>query len=217
MGLKIEKTFQVKEPVDAVWRFLSNPAKVATCVPGAQITEQIDETHFKGSISVKVGPAVTDFKGDLQIVRLDPEAQVMEMLGKGQDLRGKGSASMKMTGSLRALPDGGTEVVSVSEVNVMGILAQMGGRVINEVSNIMFQKFAKNFQEKLEQEVQSGESESAQAGAGPKPINAVSMAFSAIKAAMKRKPDEASSEPESQGESQQAPSEAEDQPRRKAQ
>lgn len=217
MGLKVEKTFQVKEPVDAVWRFLSNPAKVATCVPGAQITEQIDETHFKGAISVKVGPAVTDFKGDLQIVRLDPEAHVMEMLGKGQDLRGKGSASMKMTGSLRALPDGGTEVISVSEVNVMGILAQMGGRVINEVSNIMFQKFAKNFQEKLEQEAQSGESEAAQAGAGPKPINAVSMAFSAIKAAMKRKPAEGSSESESQGESQQAPSEADDQPRRKAQ
>lgn len=216
MGLKIEKTFQVKEPVDAVWRFLSNPAKVATCVPGAQIIEQIDETHFKGSISVKVGPAVTDFKGDLQIVRLDPGARVMEMLGKGQDLRGKGSASMKMTGSLRALPDGGTEVISVSEVNVMGILAQMGGRVINEVSNIMFQKFARNFQEKLEQEVQSGESEAGQAGAGPKPINAVSMAFSAIKAAMKRKPAEGSSEPEPQDESQQAPSEPEDQPRRKA-
>lgn len=217
MGLKIEKTFQVKEPVEVVWAFLSNPAKVATCVPGAQITEQIDETHFKGSISVKVGPAVTDFKGDLQIVRLDPEAHVMEMLGKGQDLRGKGSASMKMTGSLRALPDGGTEVISVSEVNVMGILAQMGGRVINEVSNIMFQKFAKNFQEKLEQEVQSGETEAAQAGAGPKPINAVSMAFSAIKAAMKRKPAEGSSESEPQDESQQAPSETEDHPQRKAQ
>lgn len=216
MGLKIEKTFPVKEPIAVVWAFLSNPAKVATCVPGAQITEQIDESHFKGSISVKVGPAVTDFKGDLQIVRLDPEAHVMEMLGKGQDLRGKGSASMKMTGSLRALPDGGTEVISVSEVNVMGILAQMGGRVINEVSNIMFQKFAKNFQEKLEQEVQSGESETSLAGAGPKPINAVSMAFSALKAAMKRKPAEGSSEPEQEGESQQASSQGEDEPQRKA-
>ena len=40
----------------------------------------------------------------------------------------------------------GTQVTSISEVNVVGILAQMGSRVINEVSNIMFDKFSKNFQ-----------------------------------------------------------------------
>lgn len=186
MGIKIEKTFQVKEPIEAVWAFLSDPAKVAPCVPGAQITEKIDEGHYKGSISMKVGPAVTDFKGQIEVLRLDPEAHVMEMVGKGQDVRGKGSASMKMTGSLRALPDGGTEVVSVSEVNIVGILAQMGGRIINEVSNIMFQKFAKNFQEKLEQEQQGGGSEEKQPDAAAKPINAVSVAFSALKAAVTR-------------------------------
>jgi carbon monoxide dehydrogenase subunit G len=215
MALKIEKTFQVKEPMDVVWALLSNPAKVATCVPGAQITDQVDDTHYQGAISVKVGPAVMDFKGELQIVRLDSETHIMEMLGKGQDLRGKGSASMKMTGSLRALSDGGTEVISVSEVNVVGLLAQMGGRVINEVSNIMFQKFAKNFQEKLEQEVQSGEA--AQAGGAAKPINAVSVAFSAIKAAMKRnKPADDSSGSAPEADPQQGTSEA-DEPQRKAQ
>lgn len=196
MAIKIEKSFQVKHPIDAVWKFLSEPAKVATCVPGAQITEQIDQTHFKGTITVKVGPAVTDFKGEVEIVRLDPQEHVLEMQAKGQDVRGKGSASMKMTGSLRPLPDGGTEMISVSEVQVMGILAQMGGRVINEVSNIMFQKFAKNFQERLELEMQAGE-DAAPAG-GVKPINAVSLAFSAIKAAIKRKP--ADSESASEGE-----------------
>lgn len=186
MGIKIEKTFQVKERIEAVWVFLSDPAKVATCVPGAQITEKIDESHYKGAISMKVGPAVTDFKGQIEVLKLDPEAHVLEMVGKGQDVRGKGSASMKMTGSLRALPDGGTEVVSVSEVNIVGILAQMGGRIINEVSNIMFQKFAKNFQEKLEQEKQAGGSDEKQPESAPKPINAVSVAFSALKAAVTR-------------------------------
>lgn len=190
MATRIEKTFPVKEPIELVWTFLSNPTKVATCVPGAQITEQVDETHYKGAISVKVGPAVTDFKGEVQVVRIDPQAYEMELLGMGQDIRGKGSASMKVTGKLRPLPDGGTEVIGVSEVSVKGLLAQMGGRVINEVSNIMFQKFAKNFQEKLEQEAQAGSSSDAQTGVGPKPINAVSMAFSAIKAAIKRNKDE---------------------------
>ena len=66
-------------------------------------------------------------------------------------MKGSGSASMKMTGKLRALDDGGTEVISSSELNVVGILAQMGARVITEVSNIMFEQFMNNFQTQLEQ------------------------------------------------------------------
>jgi len=211
MGIRIEKSFQVEGPVEVVWVFLSDIRKVGSCVPGAQITEQVDESHYKGTISVKVGPAVTDFKGQVEIVRLDSQEHVLEMVAKGQDVRGKGSASMKMTGSLRALPDGSTEVKSISEVSVMGILAQMGGRVINEVSNIMFQKFAKNFQEKLEQEIESGAIGESETGVGPKPINAVSVAFSAIKAAMKRK------HPPDTSDSEKAASEAEEEPERKAQ
>jgi carbon monoxide dehydrogenase subunit G len=145
VALKIEKTFEVQEPLEKVWAFLSDPRKVATCVPGAQITEQVDEKTYKGAIKVKVGPSVTDYTGEVQIVRLDAQAHEIEILGKGQDVRGRGSASMKMTGKLSALPSGGTQVVSESEINVVGILAQMGSRVIAEVSNIMFQEFTKNF------------------------------------------------------------------------
>jgi carbon monoxide dehydrogenase subunit G len=176
MAVKIEKTFQVQEPVEKVWAFLSDPRQVVTCVPGAQITEQVDDKTYKGAISVKVGPSTTNFKGEVQIVRLDPAAHEIEILGKGQDVRGKGSASMKMTGKLRELPDG-TEVVSVSELNVVGILAQMGGRVIQEVSNIMFEQFSNTFREKLK----GGEAAEA---AAPKPISAVGLAFSALKATL---------------------------------
>ncbi len=47
MALKIEKTFQVNEPVEKVWSFPRDPRKVATCVPGAQITEQVDEKTYR--------------------------------------------------------------------------------------------------------------------------------------------------------------------------
>lgn len=178
MAVTIEKKFEVPEPVEKVWAFLSDPRKVVTCVPGAQITEQVDERTYKGAISVKVGPSVSDYKGQVQIMRIDPAAHEIEILGKGQDTRGKGSASMKMTGKLRPLANGGTEVISVSELGVVGILAQMGGRMINEVSNIMFAQFTNNFREKL----QSGEV-AGPAGA-PKPIGAVGLAFSALKASL---------------------------------
>ena len=195
MAVKIEKTFQVAEPLEKVWTFLSDPRQVVTCVPGAKITEQVDERTYKGAISVKVGPSVTDYKGEVQIVRLDPEAHEMEILGKGQDVRGRGSASMKMTGKLRALADAGTEVISSSELNVVGILAQMGGRVITEVSNIMFEQFSNNFRQKLQA---AGAADGAIAA--PKPISGLGLAFSALKATIKRP--SPGSEPQTPGEEQ---------------
>lgn len=177
MAVKIEKTFQVSEPIDKVWAFLSDPRRVATCIPGAEITEQVDDKTYKGAIKVKVGPSVTDYKGEVQIVRLDNATHEIELVGKGQDVRGKGSASMTMTGKLRALDAGNTEMVSVSELNIVGILAQMGARVINEVSNIMFEQFTTTFRQKL----QGGEATDS-AIAAPKPISGLGLAFSALKA-----------------------------------
>jgi uncharacterized protein len=184
VALQIEKAFQVKEPVEKVWSILRDPRKVANCVPGAQITEQVDEKTYRGAISVKVGPSVTDYKGEVTIVRLDPQNHEIEILGKGQDVRGRGSASMKMAGKLRALDDGGTEVTSISEVNVVGILAQMGSRVISEVSNIMFGEFAKNFQARLSQPDDVAEAPPADATA--KPVNAASLAWQAAKGVFRR-------------------------------
>jgi uncharacterized protein len=179
MAMQIEKTFQVKEPIEQAWSLLSDPRRVATCVPGAKITEQVDEKTYKCTISVKVGPSATDYKGELEIVRLDPEKHELEILGKGQDVRGRGSASMKMTGKLRSLEDGGTEVTSVSEVNVVGILAQMGSRVISEVSNIMFGQFIKNFQAQLQQPANTPAAEA-------EPVSAASLAWAAAKGAFHR-------------------------------
>ena len=178
MAIQIEKTFQVKEPIDPVWSMLSDPKRVAICVPGAKITEQIDEKNYKGTISVRVGPTTTDYNGEVQIVRLDSQNHEIEILGKGQDVKGRGSASMKMTGKARSLEDGGTEVTSISEVNVVGILAQMGSRVISEVSNIMFGQFVKNFQAQLQQP--------AGAPSEAKPVSAASLAWAAAKGAFHR-------------------------------
>lgn len=214
MAVRIEKTFQVREPIEKVWKLLSDPRNVARCVPGAQITEAVDERTFKGSVSVKVGPSVTNYKGDVRFERLDAAAHEMELVGKGQDVKGRGSASMKMTGRLRSLPDGGTEVATVAEVNVIGILAQFGGRMINDVSDVMFGEFTKRFQQQLRDTVEpappvaeaapapvaaeasgtpvpapSAAADSAAVPAPPpppEPINAPAIFFAALRAAVAR-------------------------------
>lgn len=178
MAIQIEKTFQVEEPVEKVWALLSDPRRVAVCVPGAKITEQVSDSTYKGTISVKVGPSTTDYKGEVQIVRADAPNREIEILGKGQDVKGRGSASMKMTGKLRPLETGGTEVTSISVLNVVGILAQMGTRVIHEVSNAVFAQFIKNFQAQLKSpDAALPES---------KPLSAASVAWAAAKGAFHR-------------------------------
>lgn len=183
MAIRIEKTFQVQQPAGRVWNLLSDPREVATCVPGARITEQVDEKNYKGSISVRVGPTVTDYNGKVQIVRLDAQNYEIEILGKGQDVRGRGSASMRMTGKLKAVDEGRTEVTSLSELNVVGILAQMGSRVISEVSNIMFGQFTKNLEARLAQPADSPE---VAADPASKPINATSLAWQTAKGIFRR-------------------------------
>jgi len=183
VGIRIEKTFQVQQPVALVWSFLSDPRKVVTCVPGAQITGQVDENNYKGTISVKVGPSVTDYSGEVQIVRSDPQNYEIEILGKGLDVRGRGSASMKMSGQLKALDEARTEVTSVSELNVVGILAQMGTRVITEVSNVMFGQFTKNLESRL---AVRGDSPENATEATQKPLDAGSVAWQAAKGIFRR-------------------------------
>jgi uncharacterized protein len=179
MAIRIEKTFQVQEPLENVWKFLCDPRKVAGCVPGAKITEAVDDRTYKGLIRVQVGPSVTDYKGQVHIERIDEVNHEIEIVGKGQDLRGKGSASMKMIGKVRVLPDGSTEVASVSEVTVVGLLAQLGARMIQEVSNKVFAEFTTNLSSRLQQErIPGGDPAKGQA-ADPKPINALPLVMAA--------------------------------------
>jgi carbon monoxide dehydrogenase subunit G len=173
MPVRIEKSFHVKEPVETVWGLLKDPRAVAQFVPGAKITEEVDERTFKGAFSVKVGPSVTDFKGELRVVQLDEENREIQLEGKGQDVRGKSSASMKMTGKVTALGNG-TDVLTVSEVNVVGILAQFGGRLIQDVSEVMFREFVKRFQARIEQPDAAADADA------NKPVSAVRVVSSAL-------------------------------------
>src|SRR5215472_9313195 len=206
MQVKIEKKFEVKEPVEKVWSLLSDPTKVVASVPGAKITEKVDDRNYKGSISVKVGPAVTDYKGEVHILNMDSDAYQMEIEGKGQDVRGKGSASMKMSGELKALPDGSTEVITSSEVSVVGLLAQFGGRMINDVSNKIFEEFTRSFRAQLAEasatttppDAPQGQTPGAREPGGgpammaapaqrePEPIKALPLIFSALRDAFLR-------------------------------
>ena len=55
MAFKIEERFEVKAPVERVWKYLIDPERVVHCLPGAELLEQQDERTFLGAIKMKVG------------------------------------------------------------------------------------------------------------------------------------------------------------------
>lgn len=139
--MQITKTFVVRATPDAVWAFLTDPQRVASCLPGAALTGQTNERTYTGTITVKVGPVSTSYKGTVSFERLDRCGRTAEIVASGQDIRGKGGAEMRMTSALAERAPGETEVTVVSDVSVTGIVAQMGRGMIQDVSDQLFDQF----------------------------------------------------------------------------
>ncbi|MGE5730839.1 MAG: SRPBCC family protein [Gemmatimonas sp.] len=147
--MQIEKQFTVSAPADVVWKFLTDPHKVAACLPGAAITGQTDDKTYAGTITVKVGPLATSYRGEVRFERLDAETRTADVVARGQDVRGKGGADLKMTSRIKELGGGETEVTVVQDIAVTGILAQMGRGMIEDVGDQLFERFLAAMKEQL--------------------------------------------------------------------
>jgi carbon monoxide dehydrogenase subunit G len=149
MEVTSEKTFPVNADINTVWGLLSDPSRVVVCVPGAQLTEIVDDNNFKGKISVKIGPVTSKFNGEARFDRLDADAKEMALFGAGKDTGGKGSAQMNMDVKLTE-KENGTEVHSTIKLSISGKLAQFGARMIVAVNDKLTEQFVGNFQKLAE-------------------------------------------------------------------
>ena len=150
MKVKISKTFEVNAPSNDVWNFMTDVKKVSTCIPGAEYLEDLGDNKHSVMLVVKVGPIKSKYRGEVYLKNIDEEKQVIEIEGKGTDVKGKGGANMELNGSITAKEDGLTEVVGDSTVTIQGMLAQFGSRMVEDVSNQLFLQFTKALSAKLE-------------------------------------------------------------------
>jgi len=148
MTTTINKKFELDEPIEKVWIYLADPTKIVTCVPGASLTEKIDDKNFKGQVAMKLGPVKVKFNGEVEITHLDKDNWTMNLKGKGLDAKGKGSADMKMNGLLSSI-NNGTAVDFTMTLSIIGKLAQFGSRLINDVTDQVLNQFVNNFKAKL--------------------------------------------------------------------
>src|SRR2546428_8538045 len=126
MAIEIVKKFVINAPPAAVWGFLTDPQRVAHCMPGAAITDRIDEKTFAGTMAVKVGPVSTSYKGKVIFERLDASARTAEIVAPGQDVRGRGGADMPVTRTIKEIAPGPTQVNAGSQADITRLLAPTG-------------------------------------------------------------------------------------------
>ena len=113
-------------------------------MPGAKITERLDDTHYKGTVTVKVGPATLAFRGDIEVRSWTPATRTLRLIAKGTDTRHSG-ASMDLTARVEAAEDGASNLVGHSEASVSGKAAAFGGRMMDAVADQVLKQFAANF------------------------------------------------------------------------
>jgi hypothetical protein len=188
MEVKAEKNLKLNQDPDMIWKCMIDPSFMVKSVPGAELTEQLDERNFKGKISIKIGPVTTKFNGEAEFTKLEEANYELTMEGKGLDTSGKGGANMTMNIKLSTLEEGGTEMQSSMSLSITGRLAQFGARMIVAVNNKMFDQWATSFTELLNEQTSSKDSEENSNNqpdngnvAEPTPVKALPLAWAAIK------------------------------------
>lgn len=137
----IENSFEVPAPIDRVWRYLLDVEKVVPCMPGAELTETVDENNWKGKVALKLGPVSLSFAGQVSMEERDETAHRAVMKATGMEQRGKGAASATITSTLEQTGEG-TSVLIVQDLKVSGQAAQFSRGMMKDVSSKLTQEFA---------------------------------------------------------------------------
>jgi hypothetical protein len=145
MKVELEKTFPMPGSAEVAWEFLQNIEAVAGCMPGAKITERLGDGRFKGTVTVKVGPATMSFRGEVEVRDIDPARMSLRLLGKGTDSTGTSGAAMDLDARIESAEGGLSNLVGASEVSMSGKAAAFGGRMMNSVADQILKQFAANF------------------------------------------------------------------------
>lgn len=140
--MQLENSLEVAAPPEQVWEFLLDVERVAPCMPGAELTEIVDERTWKGKVTLKLGPVSLAFLGTVVMQEQDPAGRRVVLKADGKETRGKGSASALVTTQLEGADGGGTRVVMLTDLSISGTLSQYGRGMIADVSQRLTNQFA---------------------------------------------------------------------------
>jgi carbon monoxide dehydrogenase subunit G len=193
--MQLENSFTVGAPPERVFAYLLDVNKIVGCVPGAELSEVVDPTTFKGKVKIKVGPITVAYNGTARIVDRDDANRAATLEADGRETTGPGSARAKARMSVEA-EGSGSVVKIVTDYSVAGRVAQFGRGVMEDVSRRIVNDMAACIKANVESaEPGSGAAgataESGEAATTPappatsKPVNALGLLFSVLWARLK--------------------------------
>jgi uncharacterized protein len=174
--VKLENSFEVAAPPEQVWALLMDVPRVVPCMPGAKLDEQVDETTWKATMAVKLGPIALSFKTDVKREDADATAWKTRLSAKAREARGRGNASATIDSSLTP-QNSGTRVDIATDLTLAGAVAQYGRGLVEDVSSQLVGQFADCLQKQLVAEPE--EAAKAVAAQSP-PVGGLRLGFGAL-------------------------------------
>lgn len=180
----IQNEFEVAAPVDKVWAFFGDIPQVATCLPGAELTEDLGDERYNGRVAVSMGPVRLRFAGTADITERDEAAKRVVVHAAGADERGRGQASMVVTATL-ASAGRGTRVGVTQDLQLSGAAAQYGRGMIADVTAVLMRDFSANMADRIAR-IERGESAEQIAAAAATPAKGFTLGLRATLMALRR-------------------------------
>jgi carbon monoxide dehydrogenase subunit G len=137
----IREELTIPYPLADVWPLLSDPALVASCIPGATLSPDQSDGMWRGSVKVKFGPTVAVFRGEAKL-DFDHAAHRCTIDGRGID--GRGASRALASGVVAASGDATTDLAIDGTFNVTGPLETFANAGGVHVARALLQEFSTN-------------------------------------------------------------------------
>jgi carbon monoxide dehydrogenase subunit G len=148
--VEFDNSFEVPLRPAEAWPLLMDIQRIAPCMPGAEVTDVVDEATYKGRIAVRLGPVALTFAGVIKLEELDGVNYTARVKAQGSDAKGRGAANA--TASFRLEPAGsGSKVLVHTDLALSGAVAQYGRGVgiIQATAAQIMSQFAANLKAQI--------------------------------------------------------------------
>jgi len=180
--VRLENSFEVPAPPEHAWELLMDVPRVIPCMPGAELNEVVDESNWKATMLVKLGPISLTFATDVEREEVDEGVRRVRLRARARELRGRGTGQATIESTLVAL-DGGTRVDIVTDLSLTGHVAQYGRGIVEDVTSQLVRRFADCLEAQLLDDPEEGQ---AAVAASAKPVHGVSLGVAAVERAVAR-------------------------------
>jgi uncharacterized protein len=146
----INNTFEVPLPPAQAWNVLMDIPTIAPCMPGAELTDVVDENTYNGKVSVRLGPVALTFAGTVRFTEKDEAARKARVMAQGKDAKGRGGAHANVDFHIE--PAGtGSRVLVKTDLTLSGAVAQYGraSGMIQDVAQQLIGQFANALKSQL--------------------------------------------------------------------